>query len=228
MKNKTTNNYNVGIGIMLGLVIITGVLVSVGTNDQSITGFATKSFGEWKDSLKDQREKIVQQRSPKQKSAIEESYEKMRKAKIATKDKSFLASDNALIEKQKTKPKKKAENIDKNLVGSWRPFSEAIFYDNGGNNFITPVSRRIELSADGTWTFGSSSGTWSVAPISNSDWSTWKVSSYGPNRKILLDGWNKGIASGPIEESSAIDFFWVIYHSDMSMGPATIQMKFGH
>ncbi len=227
MKNKTMNKHDIGIAIMLGLVIITGVLVSVGNNSQGMTGFATKSFAEWKSSLKDQREKVAQQRSPKQKSAIEESYEKMRKAKTATKDKSFLASENALIEKKQTK-KKKAENIDKDLVGSWRPFSEAIFYDDGGNDWITPVSRRIELSADGTWSFGSSSGTWSVAPISNSDWSTWKVSSYGPNRKIILDGWNKGVASGPIEESSSIDFFWVIYHGDMSLGPATIQIKFGH
>ncbi|MBI3032780.1 hypothetical protein HYY69_04855 [Candidatus Woesearchaeota archaeon] len=222
------DRYDISIAIMLGFVIVTAMVASVGNNDNGVTGYATKSFSEWKDALKEQRDKVAQQRVPKQKSDIEEAYEKMRKAKTAGKDKSFLASDNALIEKKQSK-KSKYGMLDNKLVGSWRPFSEAIFYDNGGNNWITPVSRRIELSSDGTWNFGTSTGTWSVAPITNSDWSVWKISSYGPTRKIILDGWNKGISSGPIEESGAnIDFFWVIYHSDMSMGPATIQMKFGH
>lgn len=119
-------------------------------------------------------------------------------------------------------------SIDSALVGSWRPYSEAIYYDSGGNDITTPVSRYLELKSDGTWAFGSSSGTWSVSSIMSSDWSSWGISSYGPARKIILNNWNKGTATGPLEESGRVDFIWVVYrYESASLGPATIWIKFG-
>ena len=127
-----------------------------------------------------------------------------------------------------TKKSSSSGSVDSALVGSWRPYSEAIYYDSGTNNIITPVSRYLELKSDGTWAFGSSSGTWSVSSISSSDWSSWGISSYGPTRKLVLNKWNKGTATGPIEESGSVDFFWVVYrHEAASLGPATIWIKFG-
>lgn len=117
------------------------------------------------------------------------------------------------------------------IVRRWRVYSEAIFYDEGGSNFLeTPVTTLLEIRADQTWSFGSSSGTWSVQAIEESDWQKWGVPSYGPTRKLVLNGWNGGTNDGPIEESgSRVDFMWVIYR----VGPPTvqsagqIQMKFG-
>lgn len=116
---------------------------------------------------------------------------------------------------------------DTSVVGTWRAYSQAIFYDNGGNNWLNrPSTRKLTIAADGTWDYGSK-GTWSVQPIEQSDWKKWKIEPYGPTTKIVFNGWNNGIADGPIERN---DFVWVIYHSKgfSSLGPATIQMKFGH
>jgi hypothetical protein len=118
------------------------------------------------------------------------------------------------------------------LAGSWRIYSEAVFYDRGGNDYLsTPSSRLLELRQDGTWTYGGSSGTWSVASIADEDWVRWGISSYGPKRKITLNGWNNGVGEGPMEESgTGVNFFWVIYRvkPPASTWPGQIQIKFGH
>ncbi|MBI4016956.1 MAG: hypothetical protein HY363_04665 [Candidatus Aenigmarchaeota archaeon] len=113
-------------------------------------------------------------------------------------------------------------------TGVWRPYSEAIFYDKGGNNIIKPVTRKLQIKPDGTWDFGST-GTWEVKPIESTDWKKWGVASYGPTKKIVLNGWNNGIGDGPIEASNGItDFIWVIYKTTTpTLGPATVQIKFG-
>ncbi|MBS3128511.1 hypothetical protein J4410_05170 [Candidatus Woesearchaeota archaeon] len=228
------NNNYLGVAAIISIMIIT--LFSGYGADYSATGFAvthTQSYTEWQESMKQEREALKQKISSFKVSAKEEAYNQLQKTKEAVKTTSKSASlpsslqqsSSVLSSKQESAGKKM---IDKNIVGSWRPLSEAIFYESGTSNWITPVSRRIELSPDGSWNYGSSHGTWSVEPIKNSDWNTWKVASYGPSRKIILNGWNKGIASGPVEESSDIDFFWVIYKSELSLGPAMIQIKFGH
>ena len=123
-------------------------------------------------------------------------------------------------------------NIDKALVGRWRIYSEAIYYDEGGNDWLdSPSSRMLSLNGDGTWEFGDSSGTWEVKDITPDDWTRWGVGSYGPTRKLVAQNWNKGAADGPIEESaSRVDFVWVIYHMNPPTvtWPGTIWMKFGH
>lgn len=116
------------------------------------------------------------------------------------------------------------------LVGSWRIYSARLFYDVGGAGTVdTTITRRIELNADGTWRFGDSKGTWSVSPISAEDWKRWGIDAYKPTRKITLNNWNGGVASGPIEESSQVDFFWVIYRAEPPAvsAPGTVHMKFG-
>ena len=116
-------------------------------------------------------------------------------------------------------------------VTSWRVLSARIFYDEGGGGDISDtVTTHLEFSQSGAWTFGSSSGGWAVLDITSDDWSRWGIDPYGPTRKIVLNGWNGGVADGPIEESgSGVDYIWVIYPE----GPPTIQaagtiwMKFG-
>ncbi len=119
-----------------------------------------------------------------------------------------------------------------NAVGKWRAYSEAIFYDSGGSKYLDrAVTRLLEISADGTWTFGTSSGTWKTEPVSFADWTKWDTSDYGPTRKITLNGWNGGVADGPIEETeSRIDFIWVIYREEPPTvsKPGQVQIKFGH
>ncbi|HLD62633.1 MAG TPA: PsbP-related protein [Candidatus Norongarragalinales archaeon] len=117
------------------------------------------------------------------------------------------------------------------LVRKWRVYSQSIFYDEGGSNFLeTPASTLLELKADQTWSFGSSSGAWSVQAISEGDWAKWGMPSYGPTRKLVLNGWNGDVGDGPIDETeSRADFMWVIYRVGPPAveKPAQIQMKFG-
>ncbi len=122
-------------------------------------------------------------------------------------------------------------NADPAFVDSWRIYSEYIYYDaggSGGSDSSASGTTRLELNADGTWQFGSSAGSWTIEPIAPSDWDRWGVSAYGPERKVVLQGWKGGVEDGPIEESAGyVDFVWVIYHVD-SPDPGLIYIKFGH
>ncbi len=122
-------------------------------------------------------------------------------------------------------------NADPQLVGTWRIYSESLYYDAGGGGVLDSsevVGTDLVLSSDGSWQFGSSSGSWSVAAIDGSEWDRWAVSPYGPTRKIVLQGWNGSTGDGPLdEETGYVDFVWVIYHVE-SADPGTVYMKFGH
>lgn len=117
------------------------------------------------------------------------------------------------------------------FADKWRIYSERLYYDAGGGGAVNQGGRNLQVSADGGWEFGNTSGQWSVSAISPEDWTRWGVTSYGPTRKITLSGWNQGTADGPLEESAGrIDFLWVIYQ----VGPPTVSspgkiwIKFGH
>lgn len=117
------------------------------------------------------------------------------------------------------------------LVRKWRLYSEGAYYDSGEINILDrPPASYLELKEDSTWQFRGATGTWEVQDISEDDWASWGVNSFGPTRKIVLYGWNNDRVDGPIEESGGrADFIWVIYRA----GPpevkslAQIQMKFG-
>lgn len=131
---------------------------------------------------------------------------------------------------ENTQEPKKQPSLDQSVVGVWRPHNQEIKYDAGGTNSIErPVTRRLTISSDGTWEFGSK-GTWEVKPIEDNDWKKWDRNPHGSTKKIVLHGWNNAIGDGPIDEGTAgVDFILVIYHSDkLALGPATIYMKFGH
>ena len=117
------------------------------------------------------------------------------------------------------------------FIGDWRVYSETLFYDaggSGGSDSGASTTRELSLNDDRTWEFGSSNGTWYVTAIDAGDWSRWGVEEYGPQRKVVLEGWNGDVADGPIEESEAgADFLWVIYRVD-EPSPGVVQMKFGH
>ena len=119
---------------------------------------------------------------------------------------------------------------DDNVVGKWRAYSEAIYYDAGSSNYLdTASTRQLYVNVGGTWEFGSSDGTWKTETITDADWARWATNSYGPTRKIVLNGWNDGTGDGPIEEDATrVDFIWIIYRTEASLGPGQIQIKFGH
>lgn len=141
-------------------------------------------------------------------------------------------SDEETSTKQGAEVKVSVSDADPAFVGSWRIFSERIFYDIGGaGSAAVPVTRNLELLKDGTWRFGDSKSTWTVTEITSEDWSRWGINPYGPTRKMVLDKWNNVVADGPIEESKGyIDFIWVIYHvkPPQVQNAGTIWMKFGH
>lgn len=118
------------------------------------------------------------------------------------------------------------------FVGNWRIYSEYIFYDTGGSNWLdTPVTRQLELGSNGKWVFGSSTGTWKIEEITDADWEKWGVDPYGPTRRMVMNNWNKVGADGPIEETKTnVDFIWVIYRAEPPVVsyPGQIQMKFSH
>ncbi|HEX7478890.1 MAG TPA: hypothetical protein VF331_13875 [Polyangiales bacterium] len=80
------------------------------------------------------------------------------------------------------------------------------------------------------WSYGTTSGAWSVAAISSMDWNAWGISSYGPTRKLILAGWSGGTAQGPIDEQPGgpVSYLWVIYPYQSASGPAKVWLKFGH
>ncbi|AJF60800.1 MAG: hypothetical protein J4224_01350 [Candidatus Diapherotrites archaeon] len=119
-----------------------------------------------------------------------------------------------------------------NLVGAWRVYSEVLYYDSGGMNYLeTPTTLRLFLEPDLTWGYESSSGTWRIEQIQDSDWQNWGVTEYGPKYKIVLNGWNGSSADGPLDQSAnGVDFVWIIYRAEppVTSAPGQIQMKFGH
>ncbi|MBI4052723.1 MAG: hypothetical protein HY394_01670 [Candidatus Diapherotrites archaeon] len=127
---------------------------------------------------------------------------------------------------------KASQSNPQEFAGSWRALSSRLFYDAGGGGDVgSGTGHRLEINADGTWQFSSSAGKWSVAAIEDADWTKWKVDSYGPARKIVLDNWNGGIADGPIEESDGqVDFIWLIYRAEPPTvsAPGQVQAKYGH
>ena len=70
---------------------------------------------------------------------------------------------------------------------------------------------------------------WKISDIKSSDWKEWGIASYGPTKKIILNGWNKKIATGPIESTgNNADFIWVIYrYNSPTKGSGITQMKLG-
>lgn len=124
-----------------------------------------------------------------------------------------------------------AGTIQPQFVGSWRIYSESIYFDaggGGGTDTSASLTRKLDLYENGTWEFGSSTGTWFTAFIDPADWDRWGADPYGPESKIVLEGWNGDVGDGPIEESGGdVDFFWLIYHVD-EPDPGTVFIKFGH
>ncbi|MBI1909852.1 MAG: hypothetical protein HYS22_06755 [Deltaproteobacteria bacterium] len=119
--------------------------------------------------------------------------------------------------------------VETALVGNWRILTETKYYTNSlPPSTVTPPSTLVVLDADGGWTFGSSSGTWCVASIVASDWTTWAIADYGAKRKLILTNWNDTTEQGPIDEpTGAIDNLWIIYSDTGDSGPGTIWMKLG-
>ena len=126
----------------------------------------------------------------------------------------------------------KLSDDDAKLVGTWRLYSSRLFYDSGGGSGISQFGPPMVVSADGTWQFETSRGKWSTSQITPDDWKKWGSNPYGPTRKIVLEGYNKVGADGPIEPSSSgarVDFFWVIYRTGPPDTPAgSVHSKYGH
>jgi hypothetical protein len=117
------------------------------------------------------------------------------------------------------------------VAGQWRVLSARIYYDEGGGGDLSStITQRLNLSSTSTWSFSTSSGSFDLSSITNNDWTRWGVNSYGPARKIVLQGWNASFADGPIDESNGtVDYLWVIYHVEPPTvsNAGTIWLKFG-
>ncbi|GEM_PF-1523020 len=137
-----------------------------------------------------------------------------------------------LLPSDLSQPGLTSTTTSKEFVGVWRQFSSRMFYDSGGGGALgTPSGVSLELTSDGIWKFSSSTGKWHVETIQDADWKKWGSEPYGPTRKMVLDGWNKDVADGPIEESNGnVDFFWVMYRvGPPTVGsPGQVQVKYGH
>ncbi|MBI4399716.1 hypothetical protein HY570_03110 [Candidatus Micrarchaeota archaeon] len=119
------------------------------------------------------------------------------------------------------------------LVDTWRIYSTRIDYTDGGYGAFGAISSSTTLNLNqfGIWEFGDSKGTWHAEEITDGDWEKWNTKSYGPTRKIVLDGWGGQTVDGPIEETEqGVDFFWLIYGVDKPTvsNPGIVQIKFGH
>ena len=100
---------------------------------------------------------------------------------------SFEITRNIRAETEELKAETKASiaDADPAFLGSWRIFSERIFYDIGGaGSAAVPVTRNLELLKDGTWKFGDSKGKWTVTEITAADWTRWGINEKGEKVEI--------------------------------------------
>jgi len=99
------------------------------------------------------------------------------------------------------------------LIGRWGIHFTPLRKDEKGKWVQKSETTTIlELKSDKTWAFGTSHGTWKVLPIEDDDWEKWSIKSYGPKKKIVLDGFADDGGSGPIEAyKGEVSFFWVVY-----------------
>ncbi len=117
------------------------------------------------------------------------------------------------------------------MAGEWAAYSKAI-YDGSGNASYSDdiLKEKLLLNADGSWSHGSSNGTWAIGEVQAGDWKAWNTVDYGPKRKLVLDGWNGAKAEGPIELLDGKPLFtWVIYDAapPEAEKPGQVQLKFG-
>jgi|GEM_PF-6929220 len=77
-----------------------------------------------------------------------------------------------------------------NLIGRWSINSQG--------KSTSPI---LEIKEDKSWVFGTSKGTWSVAPIGEKDWDKWILPNSKATHKMMMVNWNKKDADGPIELS---------------------------
>ncbi len=121
------------------------------------------------------------------------------------------------------------------LNGIWHSFSSYFYYDAGGGGGGAGGGAALRMNGN-HWYYGTSSGTFKVAPITAADWKHWGIQPYGPTKKIIWSHWGKqGTADGPIETERIkgrlhVDFLWVIYHENppIVQYPGTVWLKFGH
>ena len=138
-----------------------------------------------------------------------------------TKVKNETTTLNDTIIQNVTVPKKM---IDPLFVGTWRVFSDSIYYTEGGHKFRITPDTLIDIKNDSTWTYGTIHGTVSLEDITPEDWSSWGIKEYGPKRKIVFDGWNGAVGVGPVEEDiGGVSYFWIIYPDPVGM----VWQKFG-
>lgn len=105
--------------------------------------------------------------------------------------------------------------IDRTLIGSWRIYSESVYFKKGGYEFASPATSALNLRGDGTWAFGGAQGTWTVLPIADDDWSAWGIGKKEFTKKLVLSGWNGRETMGPIEDTSyGGKFLWAVYDAE--------------
>lgn len=114
------------------------------------------------------------------------------------------------------------------VVGTWRIISETVYWNNGLSQSITPVTTQLKINSGGSWSFGSSSGTWTTSAITAQDWTDWGIAEYASaTNKLTLANWNNDTSKGPIDETNGvIDNIWIIYNTtSQTNGDGVIWMK---
>jgi len=123
-------------------------------------------------------------------------------------------------------------DLRQSFADTWRPYFSDQVSEGAGQATVNPnptIGPRLTISADDTWTYPTSSGTWSLADVAPGDLQRWRFDSpqyldekgklgiLGAKRKIVLSNWGGGSADGPIIESEAgVGSFWVIYQAELS------------
>lgn len=117
------------------------------------------------------------------------------------------------------------------LAGGWRMLTQDNYYDTGGEEHLfSPTTLLLELKSDGTWQFGKMAGTWTATGLKDEDIKLWNMRDAAVKSKITLNGWENGIAEGPITESEkGVEFIWLIYRVQPpnAQWPGQTRIKFG-
>lgn len=120
-------------------------------------------------------------------------------------------SDGVTLPKQPTEEAAPAGTLDAQLVGAWPVTSVQVYWDGSGvidSTASEPLRTQLAaapllLGADGTFSLGTVTGTWTVIPFLATDKALWGTGGRGPEgylREIVLVVNGRVYMRGPIDD----------------------------
>jgi hypothetical protein len=118
--------------------------------------------------------------------------------------------------------------LDSRLVGTWN-VTYAYFTADGAQTqpYAALRGKPMTLAADGRFMFNGGAGTWTIAPVTEDDWTRWGVGPYTQTRRIVERPDTGGMVDGPITENDVSIFGFKVHYRVSSGPPGRMDIEFG-